>query len=444
MARYRTHRSGDRIAEQVEEIGQLATPLEAVDDLRPLLDRVRDARIVQIGEASHGTADYYRWRADLTRRLIEEGRATFVAVEGDWPDCEAVTEWLLSDDDDRPATRVLEAFARWPTWMWANEEVAEFLSWLKAWNAGREPSARVPFYGLDVYSLWDSLRAVLRWLEENEPESVGPALEAMRCFDPYHEDPQRYAGATRIVSSSCEGRVVELLHHVRRHAAANRTGSLGARLNADVVAGAERYYRAMVRGGGQSWNVRDVHMTDTLDQLLDHHGPSATGVVWAHNTHVGDARATDMAAAGMVNLGQLARERHGDDQVVLIGFASRVGSVVAGSHWGADWQVLPVPEAQPGTHEDLLHQAIGGSGLVVMPDRASRSPEATSWLSSWRGHRAIGVVYDPRGDAYGNWVPTAIGDRYDALLHLDETEALHPLLPADVAGGERETEPWGS
>jgi erythromycin esterase len=237
MARYATHRPDDRMADQVEEIRHLARPLTSVDDLDPLLDRIAGARIVQIGEASHGTSDYYRWRAELTRRLIEEGRARFVAVEGDWPDCEAVTAWLVSDDDDRPARRVLETFERWPTWMWANEEVADFLTWLKGWNAAQEPSARVAFHGLDVYSLWDSLRAVLGWLREHEPDAVDVALDAVRCFDPYHEDPQRYAAATRIVSSSCEADVVALLEHVPRQAGADRPGSLGARLNADVVAG---------------------------------------------------------------------------------------------------------------------------------------------------------------------------------------------------------------
>lgn len=444
MARYATHRPDDRIDRHVAEVQRFSTPLRGSDDLEPLLGRIDGARVVQIGEASHGTSDYYRWRAALTRLLIEDGRARFVAVEGDWPDCEAVTGWLLDPEDDRAAGRVLETFQRWPTWMWANEEVAEFLGWLKDWNAQQEPDRRVAFHGLDVYSLWDSLRAVLHWLEEHEPESVDGAHAAMRCFDPYHEDEQRYAAATRIVSSSCEGQVVELLQRVRQEAAPGRPGSLGARLNAEVVAGAERYYRTMVRGGGQSWNVRDIHMADTLDQLLDHHGPDGCGVVWAHNTHVGDARATDMAAAGMVNLGQLARERHGEDQVVLVGFGSRSGTVVAGERWGADWEVFAMPDAPAGTHEDVLHQAVGDAGLVVMADRDVREAEDLAWPGAWRGHRAVGVVYDPRRDLHGNWVPTAIGDRYDAFIHIDRTEALHPLLPAEVAPGERETEPWGA
>lgn len=444
MVRPTRHRFDERTAEQVEEIRRLATPLERPADLGPLLERIGAARVVQIGEASHGTADFYRWRGEITRQLIEQGRADFVAVEGDWPDCEAVTRWLVDDDATGDARDVLATFERWPTWMWANEEVAEFLDWLRSWNLRRDRAERVPFYGLDVYSLWDSLRAVLAWLGEHEPDSVEAAHDAMRCFDPYHEDPQRYAAGTRIVSSSCEDDVVALLAEVRRRASADRPGALGARLNAEVVAGAERYYRTMIRGGGQSWNVRDVHMADTFDQLLDHHGSGARGVVWAHNTHVGDARATDMTTAGMVNLGQLARERHGHDDVVLVGFGSHAGTVVAGDRWGAPWRVFEMPEAPEGSHEDLLHRAVGERGLVLMPDRATREAEALTWPDTWRGHRAVGVVYDPRRDPVGNWVPTVIGDRYDAFVHLDRTEALHPLLPAAVAPGERETEPWGT
>lgn len=442
------HRCDERTAEQVEQIRRLAMPLDGPADLDPLVERIGDAPIVQIGEASHGTADFYRRRADITRRLIEEGRIHFIAVEGDWPDCEAVSRWLVADPGSPEAAgdarHVLRTFQRWPTWMWANEEVADFLDWLAERNRRRPAAERVQLHGLDVYSLWDSLRSVLAWLEEHDPASVDEARRAMRCFDPYHEDPQRYAAATRLVSRSCEDEVVALLAHVRARATPDRPGALDARRNADVVAGAERYYRTMVRGGGQSWNVRDVHMTDTLDALLEHHGPGARGVVWAHNTHVGDARATDMASAGMVNLGQLARERHGADDVVLVGFGSRVGSVVAGRRWDDPWEVFEMPPAPAGSHEDLLHRAVGERALVLMPDRATREARGLTWPDTWRAHRAVGVVYDPRRDAYGNWVPTVIGDRYDAFIHLDRSEALHPLLPAAVAPGERETEPWGT
>lgn len=440
-------RSDDRDREQVEEIRSLGAPLSTTDDLDPLLERVGDARIVQIGEASHGTSDYYRWRAELTRRLVDEHGFSFVAVEGDWPDCAAVGDWLVDDRDDRDARTVLRTFERWPTWMWANEEVAEFLEWLQGWNCSVAPDRRVGFFGLDVYSLWDSLRSVLRWLADNRPDAVDDALAAMRCFEPYGDEPQRYAQAIRLVPESCEDDVVTLLEEMRSQAAVSddgRPGEFSARQNAEVVAGAERYYRTMVRGGGQSWNVRDVHMADTLDRLLEHHGPDARGVVWAHNTHVGDARATDMAGAGMVNLGQLARERHGDDAVVLVGFGSRRGTVIAGDHWGAPARALTVPDAPAGSHEDLLHRALGDRGLVVMPDRATRERRGLTWPDTWRVHRAIGVVYHPARDPLANWVPTVIGDRYDAFCYLDTAEALSPLLPAMVSEGEPETFPWAT
>ena len=424
------------------EIRAMATPLEAASDLDPLLERIGDARYVLLGEASHGTAEYYRWRAAITRRLVTERGFSFVAVEGDWPDCFSVNRWVKGRAGaGRGAREVMDGFRRWPTWMWANEEVVELVDWLRDHN--RTTGADVGFYGLDVYSLWDSMRAVIEHVSEHEPEAVGVALQAARCFEPYAEDPQRYAWATRMVPSSCEDHVLELLVEIGAHARTSDAGDeaeLDAVQNAEVVAGAERYYRTMVRGDGQSWNVRDTHMVDTLDRLMDHHGPAAKAVVWEHNTHIGDARATDMARAGMVNVGQLVRERHGDDGVVLVGFSGYRGEVVAADAWGAPHRRFQVPPAPAGSHELLLHEALGAPSLLVFPDDRS-SP----WLSATRGHRAIGVVYEPGRDRYGNWVFTVMGGRYDALCSFDETTALHPLHPELAQpAAEQETSPWGT
>ncbi len=313
--------------------------------------------------------------------------------------------------------------------------------WLRQHN--QEHGGDVGFYGLDVYSLWDSLRVVLEHLGEHDPEALDAARRAYHCFEPYGEDPQRYAWSTRLVPQSCEDDVVRLLVELRQRAVVpdgDSEAPLDARQNAEVIAGAERYYRSMVCADGESWNVRDCHMADTLDRLMDHHGPEAKAIVWEHNTHIGDARATDMAGAGMVNVGQLVRERHGDE-----GRADRLRRAPRKRHrrreWGRPMQHMAVPPAPAGTHEELVRETVGDvPTLLVFP--ADRSG---AWLSSCRCHRTIGVVYDPARDAYGNWVPSVLGQRYDAWLWFTGTEALHPLhLEAAQRGAEQEDEPWGA
>ncbi|HEV2088249.1 MAG TPA: erythromycin esterase family protein [Cryptosporangiaceae bacterium] len=422
-----------------DDVVALATPLDDAASFEGLLERVGDARVVMLGEASHGTHEFYWWRAALTRRLIAERGFSFVAVEGDWPDCDRVDRSVrcLSDAPEDPRA-ALTHFERWPTWMWANEEVAEFCRWLRGHNAGLEESRRVGFHGLDVYSLWDSLREILVYLREHQPDHVPAALAAYRCFEPYGEDPQQYAWATRLVPTSCESQVVDLLVRLGQPAAADDRPGLHLRQNAEVVAGAERYYRAMVRGGRESWNVRDRHMDDTLARLLEHYGDGSKAVVWAHNTHVGDARATDMAAGGEVNIGQLARERYGADQVVLVGFGTHRGRVVAADAWGVPHDVMPVPPARHGSLEDRLHGAAPARAQFVFPRR-----DRPDLLTATLDHRAIGVVYRPERERWGNYVPTVLGDRYDAFLWFDETTGVRPLPTRAVDVTEPETYPTG-
>ncbi len=427
----------------IDQIRGMARPLRHLSDLGGLVDRFGGKRFVCIGEASHGTHEYYEWRAHLSRRLIEEKGFTWIGVEGDWPDCWRINRWVRGQgDQDLDARGLLAGFERWPTWMWANEEVAAFLAWLREWNLSKpDPADRVGFYGLDVYSLWDSLREIIRWLEAYAPDSVSAALQAWHCFVPFGEDPHEYAWSTRMVPETCEGDVVALLTEVRSRAGLRPRDdeeAFDAWQNAEVAAGAEHYYRTMVRGDRASWNIRDHHMVATVERISQHLGPRSKGLLWEHNTHIGDARATDMARAGMVNVGQLMRERHGDEGVALIGCASYRGSVIAGAAWGAPEAILPVPEGRPGSHEDLLHRALGASAVLDFAERRTGP-----WLSARLGHRAIGVVYQPHREV-GNCVPTRMGDRYDALLWFEESEALHPLhhemRPLEP---EYETEPSG-
>jgi len=435
-------------AASAAQIRSMARPLTEGGDLGPLIDRVSAARFVCIGEASHGTHEYYRWRAELSRRLIAEHGFTWIGVEGDWPDCWRINRWVRGHaDQDLDARALLARFERWPTWMWANQDIAEFLTWLRRHNLARPDRERAGFYGLDVYSLWDSLWQIMTWLEAHAPDALPTALRAWQCFLPYGEDPHEYAWSARLVPASCEPDVVALLVEVRRRTGDQITDlgddavdddAFNAEQNAEVAAHAEHYYRTMVRGDRQSWNIRDHHMADTIDRIARHLGGRSRGLIWEHNTHIGDARATDMARDGLVNVGQLVRERHAAADVALVGFAGHRGSVLAAASWGAPEQAFQVPRARPGSHEDLLHHALGRPAVLVFGDDRSGP-----WLSGWRGHRAIGVVYDPRGEA-GNYVPTCIGQRYDALIWVEQTT---PLLPLHHEGRpqepELETEPTG-
>ncbi|RKS73033.1 erythromycin esterase-like protein [Actinomadura pelletieri DSM 43383] len=428
------------------EVVGAALPLEYEDDLDPLMDRIGTARCVLIGEASHGTHEYYAWRAALTRRLVAERGFSIVAVEGDWPDCRRVGRSVTlapgSVDDPRDA---LDAYERWPTWMWANEETARFCRWLRDRNAGLPPGERTGFYGLDVYSLWESLRAVIDYLAEHHPEYLATALEAYRCFEPHGADPRAYGWNTALVPGGCEEEILALLTRLRRPVgrggAGDPTAELDARQNAEVVANAERYYRTMIGGGPDSWNVRETHMADTLDRLMAFHAASdgpGKAVVWAHNTHVGDARATDMAAAGMVSLGRLARERHGRDQVVLVGFAGGPGETVAAPRWGAPMEIMHVPPPVHGSLEEVLAESELHRGLFVVPPEEDKP----AFLTRTLGHRAIGVVYDPDADRR-HYVPTRLADRYDALCWFRATSALQPLHLEAARRGELETMPTG-
>lgn len=423
-----------------QQLLTLSSPLHDTADLDPLLERIGDARYVLLGEASHGTHEYYLWRARISQRLIREKGFRLIAVEGDWPDCYRVNQYIQGERSESSAAEVLEQFARWPTWMWANWEIAALAEWLRGHNAARPADERVGFYGLDVYSLWESLYAIIGYLKQHHPDAVEAAYRAFLCFEPYAEDPQQYARASMFVPEECRQEVEALLRAVRQRALADgeqKPASLDAVMNAEAVKGAATYYRAMVAGGADSWNVRDRHMTDTLNRLMRFYGPTAKAIIWEHNTHIGDARYTDMASQGMFNVGQVVRQEHADAGVVLAGFGSYQGSVVAGRSWDAPLEVMQVPPARPGSWEHALHQMDAQDRLLLFQPPL----HAGSALGAPRGQRAIGVVYNPEFEQ-GNYVPTMLPLRYDAFLYLDQTSALHPLHAA-AGSGPPELYPWG-
>jgi erythromycin esterase len=413
-------------------IARSSLPLVSNEDLDPLLERIGDSRFVLIGEASHGTSNYYTWRARITQRLVEEKGFRVIAVEGDWPDCYRVNRYVRGLDGDSSAFDVLHAFNRWPTWMWANWEMVAFVDWLRRRNDEVGEADKTGFYGLDVYSLFESMDSVLDHLRSFHPDLVAPAGKAFSCFDPYERESQNYAYSTLVLGADCEREVLDvliaLLGNRKAVSAEDPEGHFDAEMNARAAVDAERYYKAMVRGSSQSWNLRDIHMMDTLDLLVERGGPGAKAIVWAHNTHVGDASATDMVTDGMTNIGELCRSRH-RGETVLIGFGGYRGGVIAADRWGAPMERMHVPDAREGSWEYLMHDAVGKDCLLLLDTDAPQ-------LEIKRGNRAIGVVYHPEREAYGNYVPTILPRRYDAFLFIEDTDPVHPLHIRAVASHE--------
>jgi len=421
--------------ELLRQLHSLCHPVKKEQDLSPLFERIGQSKLVLLGEASHGTSDYYRWRTTISKNLIEEKKFSFIAVEGDWPDCFMINQYVKGRlEPSQSARRVVSTFRRWPTWMWANEEVIELIEWLKLYNDQQTEKAKVGFYGLDVYSLWESLSTLNQQLKKHDPESVSMVEEVLTCFDRYHGNAHEYARATNFREATCEKHVHKLFERLKTRSLAwegQVEGHLQAEQNARVLKNAEAYYRSMVRGGPLSWNIRDLHMVETLDELMKHHKEPAKGIVWEHNTHIGDARFTDMIDSGEMNVGQLVRERYGEQNVVLVGFSGYQGSVIAARRWEAPMQVLNCPKGREGSWEDVLHRVSTEDKLLIFaPNFASDE------MMEERGHRAIGVVYHPEDEHRGNYVATVMPRRYDALMYLNQTQALHPLQLRPLHDGE--------
>lgn len=392
-------------------------------DLDSLMENIGERKVVMLGEASHGTHEYYTWRTTISKRLIKEKGFNFIAVEGDWPDCYKINRFIKGyKDAGETIEKVLKNFDRWPTWMWGNWEVAALAEWMQDHNKTLYADHKTGFYGLDVYSLWDSMKAMMTYLETEDPQAATSVKKAIRCFEPFNENEQQYARFT-LNNTNCRDEVLSLLKEIRMKAQfmdGDREAGFNTEQNAIIAVNAEKYYRTMMDFDNESWNVRDRHMMETLDRLMKFHGNNAKGIVWEHNTHIGDARATDMHREGMVNIGELAREKYGEDNVYLCGFASYEGTVMAGDEWGAPMQEMEMPEAKPGSIESILHKE-NKNGYILFNE------DTDELYAKKIPHRAIGVVYDPSREMYGNYVPSVLAQRYDALIFIDKTKALHPL-----------------
>jgi erythromycin esterase-like protein len=422
-----------------EVVRAAARPLEgAAGDYDSLLGLVGASRFVLLGEASHGTHEFYAERAAITKRLVEEKKFTAVAVEADWPDAYRVNRYVRGESEDADARTALGGFKRFPTWMWRNTVVVEFVEWLRAYNdALPEGATKVGFYGLDLYSLYTSIEAVLGYLERVDPEAARRARARYSCFEHFGEDAQSYAYAAAYgASESCEPGVVEQLVELRRRASelANRDGRVArdeffyAEQNARLVKNAEEYYRSMFRGRVNSWNMRDRHMAETLDALSAHlssEGDEAKVAVWEHNSHLGDARATEMGEGGEWNVGQLVRERYARD-CFLVGFTTHRGTVTASHDWDEPGRRRRVRPALEGSYEALFHDA--GQGRFMLDLRAEGA--ARELLRQPRLERAIGVVYRPETERLSHYFHARLAEQFDAVLHFDETRAVEPLEPS--------------
>ena len=400
-------------------------------DHRPLLDRIGDARFVLLGEGSHGTHDFYHERAEITKRLIIEKGFNAVAVEADWPDAYRVNRYVRGESDDPDADSALAGFERFPTWMWRNTVVLDFVEWLRNANSSHNEPTRTGFSGLDLYSLFNSMAVVVNYLDQVDPEAARRARYRYSCFEHYGEDSQAYGYAASFdLSQSCEDEAVRQLIDMQRRGMEylSLTGAedlFDAEQNARQVKNAEEYYRSMFRGRQSSWNLRDTHMVETVDSLVSYlhrRGHEAKIVIWAHNSHLGDARATEMGARGELNVGQLIRQKYGTE-AVLVGFTTYTGTVTAATNWDDPGESKQVRPALPESYELGFHETHVPRFFLDLGDGASRTP----LLSRPRLERAIGVIYRPETERVSHYFRADLPRQFDAIFHFDHTIALEPL-----------------
>ena len=425
-------------------IREAAAPIADIEqsDIGSLLERIGNARVVLLGEATHGTSEFYRMRARVTKELILRHGFNFVAVEADWPDAARINQYVRH----APARQEQwKAFARFPTWMWRNHEVLELVEWLRAWNAEvRDPERRLSFYGLDLYSLFTSIDAVISYLNNVDPAMATIARRRYGCLSPWEQDPVAYGQA--VLSGryrGCEANVVAMLRDMlnRRIEYSQRDGDrfFDAAQNARLVANAEQYYRVMYYGSVDSWNLRDQHMFDTLERLFEFHGPGSKGIVWEHNSHVGDASATEMGVRGEHNVGQLSRARFAES-AFLVGFGTDHGTVAAASDWDGPMEIMHVRPSHEASYERLCHDSGVKAFMLHLRDPVRQA--VRDELEAARLERAIGVVYRPESELMSHYFQACLPRQFDEYIWFDETRAVSPL-PSEVAPGVPETFPFG-
>ncbi|WP_216827445.1 erythromycin esterase family protein [Alkalihalobacterium elongatum] len=408
-----------------DHIKKHAVPFSNTNELNPLIQKASHAKYVLLGEASHGTSEFYTIRSDITKQLIQEHQFDFIAVEGDWPACYEVNRYIkgMAPEYSSAEDVLKKSFNRWPSWMWANREIVDLIEWLHKYNQ-TEAERKIGFYGIDVYSLWESMEAIVHYLESIKSPDLEKALQAIECFEPYHRKPEKYGISAAFYGEDCMNEVMELLSTIKENKKAydqDPEANLNMNINAIATMNAEHYYHTMVTNDNESWNIRDRHMVEALQHISKFYGTSSKGIVWEHNTHIGDARAKDMAREGMINVGQLTRETYGENNVYAIGFGTYEGTVIAGTSWGASAEIMSVPKGARGSWEEAIHNAGAYNQYLMFTE------ENKVLFSSVIGHRAIGVVYHPELEHRGNYVPSRLSERYDAFIHIDKTSALSPL-----------------
>jgi erythromycin esterase-like protein len=437
-------RTRERGSSSVSALTASIEPIvNSAHDYDALLALIGDARFVLLGEASHGTHEFYLERARITRRLIEEKDFAAICIEGDWPDAYRVDCYLKGDGRDRVPEDALAGFTRFPAWMWRNEVVRDFVQWVRDRNALRSAPDRVGFYGLDLYSLFASVRWILQYLGKVDPDAARRARFRYACFEHFGEDSQAYGYATASrMADPCENDVVRQLVDLRSHAleyvALDGRRALdeyfSAEQNARLVQNAERYYRSLYRGRPNSWNLRDRHMLETLTAIERHLAAASVGrvpklVVWAHNSHIGDARHTDMRRRGEVNIGQLTRERYGSD-VRLIGFSTSRGTVTAAHDWDEPGRQMRVRPPLEESYERLFAD-VAAEGATRFVLRLMDNAPARAALAAPRLQRAIGVIYRPETERQSHYYGVDLPRQFDAMIHLDETRAIRALEPGE-------------
>jgi erythromycin esterase-like protein len=436
----RVRRPDPRAIEAALRAGGEALPAIDDDAFGAAFDRYGDAKVVLLGEASHGTSEFYRARAAITRRLIERHGFTIVAAEADWPDAARIDRHVRRRAM-RPARE--QAFARFPTWMWRNVEMRDFVDWLHRRNGAYAPDDRAEFRGLDVYSLRGSIASVLAYLDRADPALAKAARERYACLTPWQRDPAGYGAAMLGEADTCEGAVVAQLRDMLRSRldedAADGEERFDAVQNARIVRAAEQYYRIMYRGSTESWNLRDRHMFDTLQHVMERRGSDAKAVVWAHNSHIGNAAATAMGWQGEFNIGELCRTAYGDD-AVLIGFGTDRGTVAAANDWGGEMQIKTVVPSRDDSWERLFLRA--GNKASLTDWRDARHAELRETLAQVRRERAIGVIYRPETELLSHYFEAVLSEQFDAYVWFEETRAVTPLAAAHLQGVP-DTYPFG-